>query len=249
MITARRCCCNPPPTGLCAVYTVRTCANGAGGYSGTGGDLAPAGTVVNIRATSGGTIVATGVTDASGNVTLCVPTSATRWIEVVLPPGYPSYQFSGTTNATNRGVYLPSGSIDSAYCCATSGYCATGPRFRARTLYVTDANGTWAFGGSLPCGTLTANATVAVPALYTFSGSCVLGAGVLDYSYVMSGLAISRQWRVRLGDFANDPCGLSINSASAVMSPMPCPDVYWSGGLTPDGAYPDPVGGTVVVSN
>lgn len=135
-------CCDCAAPGLCAVYTVRACSSVTPSFAGWNPG---AGLTVRIRESAGGAIVAEGTTDANGQVTLCVPTSATRYVEVVASSRLAAYGASILTNATARTL-TPGPAA--GWCCSGAGIWYNAGRCDPATwgprpaLYLTDALGT-----------------------------------------------------------------------------------------------------------
>lgn len=137
--------CGCPPPGLCAVYTVMACSGTPLESPASPGYIVP-GATVRIRTASGGTIVAEGVTDSFGQVTLCVPTAGNRWVEAELPG---RFALSGAMRITGTTAYTLTVAPVSGSCCMGGlGNQCTPPYVEHGPLYLTDAGGTWAPAGT-----------------------------------------------------------------------------------------------------
>lgn len=248
------CGCCPAP-GLCAVYTIRGCPNAPLGYAGWSPG---SGVEVRIRASSGGALVASGTTDADGKVTLCVPTSASRWVEVDAIPsaGFGAFGASMVTNSVGRTIEIQPAS---GRCCAPS-TCGS-DRTTMPSTYWTDATGTYAMGSPpTVCIGLTRFLKWRVPNAWVFEGGVwvIKPADVaikLEAASAPGGVRVSRYWTEEVRLLDGEPVTAYYDGvvpsymSSAVISLGDCSTPYGSAiPVTVVGDLPDPVGGTVVIS-
>lgn len=113
MLTRRKCCCGPPPTPTCS-HT----------FSVTGCTHAVAEATVTVYDHAGGTILVTGTTDASGNVTLTWDGSCTVYVTISAPCFNSTSQSATYTNGGTTTVNLttPTGTNCGKCCNPPSGW-------------------------------------------------------------------------------------------------------------------------------
>ncbi|WP_165250205.1 Ig-like domain-containing protein [Paludisphaera soli] len=244
--------CYCPTPGLCAAYTVRCCSPT---------NINPgAGVPVRIRASSGGAVVASGVTDSDGRATLCVPTSATRWVEADVPH-FATFGASLPTGTVAQTLNVPGASLLPGWCCNAASFPCTPMGVRPR-LYITDAFGTWSHPTVCQLDQIQAvtPGTANTGARTSLFVPCEVGTNPLPYLYSLAAIP-GPLWRLRrtwgeaalVGGgwrYSGQNCGSDTTCmADATFGPIDCENFYWSGSLVQTaGALPDPVGGTVVVS-
>ncbi|WP_165073324.1 hypothetical protein [Paludisphaera rhizosphaerae] len=240
-------CCDCGSTStICVVMTWRYCD----------GTLStrnlPAGYTIRAVRTSDGFELASGVTNASGQVTICVPTGQT--FQFILDGG----AWFGTQTLTGGYVTPRTVTVQPlpTFVCAypsIQAVCPSGPYFHYRYLTLTDANGSYSVD-ILSGDPIFSSKALGTMTVTDGSGHCVVSGGTLRYWYYVlrtsGGWRVTRHWDVRTltGQPASGLCADTFGTAIADMTNGACPDVYVSG--TPTSLdYPDPIGGGVVVSS
>lgn len=255
-------CCGCSTPGLCATYTIRFCTTVVAGS----GYAVGAGVLVRILTAAGGSLVAEGLTNAAGQVTLCVPSAATRWVEVSGVPHFAGARGqSVVTNAIDKTVAFGSGAFppDVGWCCNTfANACTDAPPSLRPPLFLTDANGT--YPQDSPClNVWTVPAPVAQVGGFLAGTGCVAsGPGMTRVQYTLAPAGAG--WRLGVtwsgasvigppAYLAYPPvagCTSTGNDASGNTGPTDCLDFYlvFNSFTQNTGSLPMPVSGSVVIS-
>lgn len=266
MLGRRRCCCDEEGTCDVTIHVVDNC---------TPSHLV-LGASVSVWTNSGKTtLLGSGTTDSSGNVTIDVGSAGTYYYEV--SDSFPCFATVSATAAFACGATINvSITVDTTNCCCPGESCCSDSSiYPKRQLYLTDGTGTLT-SFQTTCGGVSWCTTAAgVANTWGWNGAaCAAGTGTVPVRYSLVCIPgfpntwrITRQWGVASGGKISDTsdvtctaigligpahsCGIANeDSRATITAPANCKSFSWSGTLTPTAGNTttDPIGGTVTIS-